>query len=315
MKVFMRKIYPLYLLLILAFLYCNSSAESFIVPSEFNRDRVIILTSVNDSRPLRLILDTGMGFDGVYLFDKNIAEEIGMDSAVAARVPGFGTGEPSKALMIEHGCLKFDDIHVDSQRVLVSLSDLTQQFRTDGVIGGSLFGHYTVEIDYNNEQVILHDTADFRPDSGWTVIPLAYENNLPIFECSLEVIAGDIIPVKMNIDIGYKDALELVLKPDYKYKLPDDLDSTHVGTGLSGEVSALIGKSHSLNLAGYVLHDIPTAFAPWMPGPERILPMELSAIILCGVLMQYMTTSIKLSIFAPANTTLSSLIKTESFCL
>ena len=239
------------------------SAESFVVPSEFNRDRVIILTSVNDSRPLRLILDTGMGFDGVYLFDKDIAGEIGMDSAVEARVPGFGSGEPSKALMIEHGCLKFDDIHVDSQRVLVSLSDLTQKFRTDGVIGRSLFGHYTVEIDYDNEQVILHDTADFRPDSGWTAIPLTYENNLPIFECSLEVTAGDIIPVRLNIDLGYKDALELVLKPDRKFELPIDLDSAHIGTGLSGEVNGLIGKSQSLSLSGYTLHDIPTAFAPW----------------------------------------------------
>lgn len=238
------------------------SAESFTIPSKFTRDRVIILTSVNDSRPLELILDTGMGFKGVYLFDKDIADEIDMTGAVEARVPGFGAGEPSRALMITDGCLKFDEIHVDSQPVIISQSEYTQKFRADGVVGWNLFGHYTVEINYDDEQIILHDTASFQPDSGWISLPLTLENNLPIIAGSLEVAVGEIIPVKLNIDLGYKGAIQLVLKPDRKFTLPQNLDSTLIGTGLSGDVHGMIGKCQSIILAEFALNDITTTFAP-----------------------------------------------------
>lgn len=42
------------------------------VPFNLDRNRVIIPTSINGSKPLNLILDTGMRFDGVYLFHKEL---------------------------------------------------------------------------------------------------------------------------------------------------------------------------------------------------------------------------------------------------
>ena len=65
--------------------------------------------------------------------------------------------------MIQNGPLTFGDVTVDRQRVIISQTAGTQAFRTDGVIGWNLFGHCSVEIDYDRERILLHDNT--TPDS------------------------------------------------------------------------------------------------------------------------------------------------------
>jgi hypothetical protein len=89
------------------------------VPFTLDRNRIIIPTSVNGSQPLKLILDTGMRFDGVYLFHESALKLIDTTGAVEARVPGAGVGEASVTTMIETGHVKFGEVSLTSQRVLV----------------------------------------------------------------------------------------------------------------------------------------------------------------------------------------------------
>jgi hypothetical protein len=232
------------------------------VPCKITDKRVLIRTSVNGSRLLNLILDTGMGFDGVYLFNKHLANEIDMTGAVEVRVPGAGSGEPSTGVMIQNGSLKFGNVTVDSQRVIISHSEYTQDWDADGVIGWNLFGHYTVEIDYDDEQVILHDTMSFCPDSTWTSIPLIFKKNIPIIWCTIEVEEGKTTPVKLYIDLAYHGPVELTNRDNQKFPIPDSQEKVYLGTGLSGDVEGYLGRSHSLTIGDYKLTDIKTTFTP-----------------------------------------------------
>jgi|GEM_PF-6056485 hypothetical protein len=85
---------------------------TLIVPFTIDRNRVIIPTSVNGSSPLRLILDSGMGFDGVYLFHKSDLDLIDTTGAVTVNVGGAGDGEASTATMIETGHIAFGEVTV-----------------------------------------------------------------------------------------------------------------------------------------------------------------------------------------------------------
>jgi hypothetical protein len=96
--------------------------SGLLVPFKLDRNRVIIPTSVNRSRELNLILDTGMSFDGVYLFHKEFVDEIDTSGAIEVRVPGAGAGEASTAVMIETGRIAFGDVVIDSQKVIISRS-------------------------------------------------------------------------------------------------------------------------------------------------------------------------------------------------
>ena len=253
------------LLLLTGFPGCNSQpvAESGpSVPFKLERNKIIIPTSINGSRPMRLILDTGMRFDGVYLFRKELADEIDMTGAIDVRVPGAGSGEASTAKMTESGSLTFGDVTVDSQRVIISSSPHTQRFPTDGVIGWNLFGHYAAEVDYDRELIILHDTAEIAPDSSWTMIPVTMQDGLPFFNARVEVVEGEVVPVTLYIDLASSDALEMLVSENQKYTMPDSIQQSSLGVGLSGEIHGSRGTSRQVWIGDYSLSTIPTSFAP-----------------------------------------------------
>jgi len=232
------------------------------VPFNLERDKVIIPTSVNGSRPLKLILDTGMGFDGVYLFHKSALGLIDTTGAIEVRVPGAGGGEPSTATMIETGRLGFGEVSVTGQRVLVSHSPHTQSFPTDGVIGWNLFGHYVVEIDYDRQRILLRDTAYVPTDSSWARVPVEMRRNLPFFDLTVEVTSGEVVPMRVYIDLASSDALELLVSPAQKFTMPDNLEEGYLATGLSGDIHGQTGRSERARIGEFEVHDIPTVFAP-----------------------------------------------------
>ena len=231
-------------------------------PFKLERNKIIIPTSINHSRPFNLILDTGMRFDGVYLFHEKFTEEIDMTDAIEVQVGGAGAGDPSTAMMIESGHVAFGDAEFDGQRVIISKSPHTQGFPTDGVIGWNLFGHYTIKIDYDKKLIDLLDTNYVHSDTSWKTIPIVLKEDIPFLESIVEVVPGEYVPMSLYIDLASGDALELLTRPDQKYTMPDNLEEHYLGTGLSGDINGYYGRCKSLQLGDYTLHDIKTAFAP-----------------------------------------------------
>jgi hypothetical protein len=88
------------------------------------------------------------------------------------------------------------------------------------------------------------------------------KKNIPFLECRIEVVKGEILPLTLYIDLASGDALELLVKEDQKFTMPVDLDSSYLGTGLSGDIYGTYGRSLHLWIGEYTLKDIPTAFAP-----------------------------------------------------
>lgn len=232
------------------------------VSFKLDRNRVIVPTVVNGSHPLNLILDTGMTFDGVYLFRGEFAEKMDTTGAIEVRVPGAGSGEASTAIMMVNGILEFGDIRVDSQRVIISMSSHTQSFRADGVFGWNLFGHYIVEIDYDKQMILLWENDQFDPDSSWNTIPITLTNNIPFLDGELESVEGESTYVRLYIDLASGDAVELLTGADQKFAMPDSLTEEYLGTGLSGDIFGHRGRIKRLSIGGFHLLDIPTSFAP-----------------------------------------------------
>jgi len=248
---------------IFTFNFCYSlKAEKLYVPFHLKRNVVIVPTRINGSSPLDLILDTGMTFDGVYLFNDKISKDIDKSKLIQVKVPGAGSSEPSTALMIEDGVLSIGDVTIDSQRVIISTSQYTQGFSSDGVIGWNLFGHYIVGIDYDKEMITLYGDDFVAPDTSWQIIPITLKKNIPFLEAIIEVVKGETTEAIFYVDLASDKALELLLKPDQKYTLPDSLRTSYLGTGLSGDIHGYYGESNHLWMGNYMLNNLPTAFAP-----------------------------------------------------
>jgi hypothetical protein len=240
----------------------GSASSELRVPFLLRRNVIIVPTSINGAKPLDLILDTGLTFDGVYLFNAKLLQEMESSKLIEVRVPGAGDGEASTALMIEDGVLSFGDVTVDSQRVIISTSDFTQNFSSDGVIGWNLFGHYIVAVDYDSETMTLYDPETILPDSGWQTLPIILKKNIPFVDGRVEVKVGQTTDVVLYIDLASDKALEMLTGAPQKFDLPDSLRPSYLGTGLSGDIRGSYGKSCHLWLGDHMLSNLPTAFAP-----------------------------------------------------
>ena len=110
------------------------------IPFKIKRNRIILPMKVENSRELDIILDTGMTIEGVYLFHKELGDEIGIDKFIKVRVGGAGSGEASYAIMSDSFNLSLSDCTISHQKVIIAQNKTTQRFPTYGVLGYNLSG-------------------------------------------------------------------------------------------------------------------------------------------------------------------------------
>jgi hypothetical protein len=233
------------------------------IPFRLDRNRIILPVSVSNWETLDIILDTGMTFEGVYLFHKELSDVLGSADAVEVRVGGAGSGEASYAIMADSQMLSSGGMEFHNQKVVVAQNETTQDFRTDGVMGYTLFGSYTVEIDYDQQVINLHNPERFVADTTWEEVKLTFKKEIPFLDVSVSIEGDEEIPISVYIDLAAGEALELLVKPDLKFSLPDSLtEERYLGTGLSGDIHGRIGSISRLKIGSLALTDVPTTFPP-----------------------------------------------------
>lgn len=217
---------------------------------------------VSEAETLDILLDTGMTWDGVYLFRKEARRHFPSEDLDSVRVGGSGSGEPTHALMADSMTLRFGGVPLDNQLVVISQSEITQSFPSDGVTGSSLFGSFVVEIDNDAKEIRLHDPESFVADSSWAPVSITLKKGLPFLDGEVSISGEDPIPLVLYIDSGTGEALELLVRATMKCAIPESVDAYHVGTGLSGDVDGRRGRIHMFGFGGFKLHDVPAAFVP-----------------------------------------------------
>jgi hypothetical protein len=233
------------------------------IPFTVDRNRVIVPATVNSPRVLKLVLDTGMGIDGMLIFRGDLKDSLGFGKTFEAKVPGAGGGKPSTAVVADSMSFHTGEVEHKDQRIIVLQKTPLRSRSTDGVIGYSLLGHYALEIDYDEMLMTLHEPEGFRADSSWEAIPLTFnKRHLPFLKNSVVIKDEDPIPMDMYIDFAAGEAVELLVHPDMKFTLPEETEESYLGTGLSGDIYGRVGRIARLTLGSHELDDVVAAFAP-----------------------------------------------------
>lgn len=230
------------------------------IPFQLMRNKIILPVSVNGSRELKVILDTGMPGTGLLLFRKEVGEELNLRGGKRYLIRGAGQGETSYAIRIENRELRSGEATFPGQNILVLQNDTMQGFLTDGVIGYTVFGSGIVEIDYDSQRITLFDHDGFRPGPGWETLDLTFKRNIPWLKARVEINPGQEFSAEMYIDMASSEALEMLIKPDMKFTLPPGLEKKFIGRGLSGDITGHFGSIPSLTIGSHVLRGVPTVF-------------------------------------------------------
>lgn len=231
------------------------------IPFELARNKVILPVRVNDSRTLKIILDSGMPSQGVILFRKELGDELNLEGAERLQIRGAGQGKESYALRAESQNLAVGDVVFSDQSVLVLQNDTMSDFPTDGVMGSTIFGEHAVRFDFERKIITLLPTWTFHPNSSWEALDITLnDHGIPFIAAALSVSGEKEIPLHVYIDSASGEALELLVRPDQKFTLPEDLETRYLGRGLSGDITGQFGQVAALHVGPFVLKDVPTAF-------------------------------------------------------
>ncbi len=246
------------------------------IPFETQGGVVLVPVRVGSSRILRVVLDTGMGFDGVLLYEP-LTDSATVARAASVLIPGAGAGEPARGLMAESASFRAGPVDFPGQR-LVWLTDGTMAgFSSDGVMGYSLFGHWQVEIDYDRSVIVLHEPGSFRPDSSWTTLPMTLrKNSVPWVKLRASIAGEEPVELDCYLDLAANRAVEFLVRDGAKFPVPASLEPEYLGRGLSGDINGWRGRAALVALDTFEFRDLAVVFAPnevrsKQPGADAVI--------------------------------------------
>lgn len=241
----------------------RTSAKKLEIPFRLSRNKIILPAKVGDSRELQVILDTGMHFEGLLVYNTDLQDSITVENAIEVLVPGAGADSASRAIMTDSGSFHVGNVEFINQRIIILQNDMMKGFLSDGVTGYSLFGNYIVEVDYDKMLITLHESEKVEVDSFWEWLPLTFKDNkIPWIEAVVNIKGDEEVPVSLYVDGASSESLELLIKTEMKFHLPEKLEDSYLGRGLSGDIYGHKGRISSLKLGSFYLEDVVTAFAP-----------------------------------------------------
>jgi hypothetical protein len=254
------------------------------IPVNTERNRTTIPVYVNGLE-LKILLDTGMSFDGLLLYNPDLDGLIKLNNTINVLIPGAGSGPPSEAIMDTAGNFSIGEKKFQDQKILLLTSKNFSGFPTDGVVGYSIFGHYATEINYDTGYMTLHNYNSFSVDSSWEKIPLYFKDNtIPWIDVKIKIKNEEPILISTYIDFAAGETIELLERANQKFTLPDELTDVHLGTGLSGDIYGTQGRISELNIGSYSLTNI---FAAFTTASIRSKQLEADGIIGNGSLKYF----------------------------
>jgi len=258
----MKKSISLYLLITLS-VSCATGQGKSVIPLKVERNKSYVTVKVGNVVTPGILLDTGFAFDGLMIYNPDYRDSLDLTAAVEVRIGGAGSGEASKALMIDSTDVSLGDVKMMDQRIIVLQGETYKGFPSNGIMGYSIFGHYVTEFNYDNNTMTLHHVDKIKIDNTWTEIPIYFKDNkIPWINASVVIEDEKPISLSMYIDYAAGDAVVLLEKPDMKFQLPKETVDVHIGRGLSGDIYGKAGTISRLIIGPYELNSVKVAIAP-----------------------------------------------------
>lgn len=239
----------------------NPAEQINMVPFALANNKTVLTVRVGNSRPLKVILDSGMGWDGLLVFKPELKDSLGLVDAQNTNLGGAGKGNGQAAWVSDSMRFSLGDMEFKGQRVVVLQNDHYKGFPNDGVVGYSIFGHFALEIDYDQSLLALHEPGTFRPDPSWTEVPIFFrDNSIPWMNACIQVENEEPVEVSCYIDYASSEAIELLLKPGQKFAVPKTMQKVYLGRGLSGDISGKRGMIAKVLIGPHEIKNVLATF-------------------------------------------------------
>ncbi|MBU0763676.1 MAG: aspartyl protease family protein [Bacteroidetes bacterium] len=227
------------------------------IPFELYEDWIFIKVSINGSKPLNYIFDTGVN---VMTVDEKTAEGLGLihkgNSQLSGSIQQTGISF-STAPNVAIGSITLDSVIVVTQ----SHEHISVFYDRDihGFIGYDLLAGRIIRIDYENN--VLEVLPAFKPPEGSYVTGLTFINDIPMISGLAVICNGDTAGLRLIFDTGASVSLVCSSPFTGKYHLTETCSNRYESPALG---PTAVGKIYvtrfpELNVANHSFSDIPVS--------------------------------------------------------
>jgi hypothetical protein len=211
----------------------SSGKSALAIPIELDDNLIYVRVSVNGSRPLSFILDTGAHS----IIHARQARSIGLKLKFNGQAGGIGANQPDVYLVIEKVSFSLPGV-VFSPRRLVAVSldavetcvnefIINEEGRNipsdrskpsgakrdvDGILGKEFFDQFVVEIDYAHRLLNVYDRSSYKYAGSGKDIPLEVGEQHIFAPARIRAAGGAPLAGRFLLDTGSSEAVSL-LKP------------------------------------------------------------------------------------------------------
>lgn len=231
------------------------AANAAEVAFELNSNKVYIPARVNGKGPYPFVLDTGSGTN---ILDAERAKSLGISSTAKGEARGAGEGSlPSSVarnvdLSVNGSATGKQDVEILPINKAISFSEGRS---VNGMLGGSFFQRYVVEIDYGNNRVRFYEPSKFQYTGPGEQIPLEIERGNIFIRANVLLPNGERIAGKFLVDTGRRTALSLnsPFVRDHKLRAMTMTVVAMTGVGIGEPVTDAIGRISALEVGRYAI--------------------------------------------------------------
>ncbi|TXN38392.1 PDZ domain-containing protein [Flagellimonas hymeniacidonis] len=231
---------------------------------ELINNLIIIPLEINGDK-LKFVLDSGVSKP--ILFNLSDQDSIQINNVSEVTIRGLGDGEPMKALSSKGNTFKLGKAKNSNQDLYVVL-DKEINFSTSlgipvhGILGYDLFRDFIVEVNYNSQNIKLHNRDAYKPGRKGKsqTLRMSIERRKAYVEGTVLMSGAEDIPVKLLVDTGSSDALWLFREPEKGLEIPEKNYEDYLGRGLSGDIFGKRTKVSGIKIGDFELKDAKAAF-------------------------------------------------------
>lgn len=227
------------------------------VPFEVENGWMVIPISVNGSRPLRYVFDTGAS--GTVGSNPAIVDSLNLKIVGKVQGRGAGGGGAVSEMQLADN-VNFSLGGIDLSNGSLALGPAMAP-GIDGVIGRAIFANLVVEIDWEKRIISFYEPSKYKYSGSGKILPLTFDDGgRPYTMGSVSLTDEKMIPVKLVVDTGAGHTLSLDVGSSPGIKLPEGATKTVLGRGASGEVTGYTGRIRAFEFGDHTFKDVPTTF-------------------------------------------------------
>ncbi len=254
----------------------SSGKSALAIPFELDDNLIYVRVSVNGSRPLSFILDTGAHS----IIHAKQARSIGLKLKLIGQAGGIGANQPDVYLVTEKVSLSLPGVALSPRRLIaVSLdavescvnefvideqgrnipSDRSKQREAkrdvEGILGKEFFDQFVVEIDYAHRLLNVYDPSSYKYAGSGKDIPLEVGEQHIFAQAQIRAAERAPLTGRFLLDTGSAQAVSL-MKPfmDEHHLLPSTEGMTSLpvcGLGGYANKKSWIGTLEELQLGEF----------------------------------------------------------------